>query len=501
MARATVSLLALGLLLPAGAQAEDWSNSAAAWARTNELHRQAVARADAAVAKARLRAEKGPSRPAYHFQAPALWMNDPNGPLFYKGEYHLFYQHNPYGDEWGHMHWGHAKSKDLVRWQHLPIALAPSPDRGEEHCFSGSATVHNGVPTIIYTSIGPRTPAADGAVQWLATSKDDMLTWDKHPANPVMTGKLHGGLVIKDWRDPFVWKEGGEYRVVLGGHRDRGKGCALLYRSPDLLRWQFLNVLYEGKDANWECPNFFKLGDKWVLVYSPHGIVRYVVGTLDRENHFRPETEGAMDLSGTYYAPNSMLDGKGRRLMWGWLRIKGAGWNGMLTLPRVLTLRPDGRLGMQPAPELQALRGKQHHFGEMTLKPGAANPLTDVRGDCLEVLLECEPGDAATVGLRLRRSPDGREQTVVLFDRAKKQLQAGEARGHFELLKDEKALRLHVFLDRSVLEVHANGRECASSPVAARGQDNLGAELFCTGGPVKVRALDVWELKPAREGP
>jgi beta-fructofuranosidase len=187
--------------------------------------------------------------------------------------------------------------------------------------------------------------------------------------------------------------------------------------------------------------------------------------------------------------------------MWGWLRIKGAGWNGMLSLPRVLTLRPDGRLGMAPAPELQALRGKQHHVGELTLKPGGANPLKEVRGDCLDVLLECEPGDAATVGLRLRRSPDGREQTVVLFDRAKKQLQAGEARGAFDLLKDEKALRLHVFLDRSVLEVYANGRECASSPASARGKDSLGAELFCTGGPVKVRTLDVWEMKPMQERP
>jgi sucrose-6-phosphate hydrolase SacC (GH32 family) len=167
----------------------------------------------------------------------------------------------------------------------------------------------------------------------------------------------------------------------------------------------------------------------------------------------------------------------------------------------VLTLRPDGRLGMQPVPELQALRGKQHHLGEMMLKPGDANPLKDVRGDCLEVLLECEPGDAATVGLRLRRSPDGREQAVVLFDPTKKQLQAGEARGHFELLKDEKALRLHVFLDRSVLEVYANGRECVTSPVSARGKDSLGAELFSTGAPVKVRALDVWEMKPARQGP
>src|ERR1700687_3346323 len=110
------------------------------------LHRKLVAQANAAVAKAGVRAEKDPKRPGYHFQAPALWMNDPNGPIFYKDEYHLFYQQNPYGEKWGHMHWGRATSRDLVHWQHLPIALAPSSDKGEEHCFSGCAVVHNGMP-------------------------------------------------------------------------------------------------------------------------------------------------------------------------------------------------------------------------------------------------------------------------------------------------------------------------------------------------------------------
>ena len=108
------------------------------------------------IEKARKIAEKCPYRPTYHFLAPANWMNDPNGPIFYKGEYHLFYQHNPYGDKWGHVHWSHAKSRDLVHWEHLPIALDPSNELGEEHCFSGCCINNNGVPTIIYTSIGPK---------------------------------------------------------------------------------------------------------------------------------------------------------------------------------------------------------------------------------------------------------------------------------------------------------------------------------------------------------
>ena len=119
-------------------------------------------------------------------------MNDPNGPIFFGGKWHMFYQHNPYGTEWGHMHWGHAVSGDLVRWDHWPIAIAPSADRGEEHCFSGCCVDDHGTPTIVYTSIGPKTPADSNAVQWLATSTDGMRTWSKHPANPVMTLALHG---------------------------------------------------------------------------------------------------------------------------------------------------------------------------------------------------------------------------------------------------------------------------------------------------------------------
>ena len=462
------------------------------------LHRELVAQANAAVAKARARAEKDPNRPAYHFQAPALWMNDPNGPTVYQGEYHLFYQHNPYGVKWGHMHWGHAKSKDLVHWQHLPIALAPSRDRGEEHCFSGCAVVHNGIPTIIYTSIGPKTPAAEGAVQWMATSRDGMLTWDKYAGNPILTGDVHKGVVIKDWRDPFVWQEGDNWFMVLGGHREGGRGCAVIYQSSNLTQWKYLNILYEGEEKNWECPNFFKLGEKWVLVYSPHGLVKYYTGTLGKDSRFQPEAQGTIDLSATYYAPNSLRDANGRRIMWGWLRVQGDGWNGALSLPRILSLRSDGRLGMEPAPELQALRGEHHRFKDLTLLPRSSHSLKDIRGDCLEIRAEFEPGDAGAFGLQIHRSPD-KEGTLVFLDRDRKQLVAGPAKGPFDLLEGEKTLSLRVFVDRSVLEVYANGRECITAPLPAKGADNLRFSLFARGGRARVTVVDVWRMKSMKD--
>ncbi len=147
---------------------------------------------------AHLKAEDCPLRPKYHFIAPANWMNDPNGPIYYKGEYHIFYQFNPYGAQWGNVHWGHAKSEDLVQWEHLPVALIPSVDKGETHCFSGSCIVIDNTPTILYTSIGPSKPPATEPEQWIATSSDDMVTWQKYENNPVLTQEIHKKLDVRD---------------------------------------------------------------------------------------------------------------------------------------------------------------------------------------------------------------------------------------------------------------------------------------------------------------
>ena len=173
-----------------------------------------LARAEASVREAARRVEDDPTRPVFHVLPPAQWINDPNGPLFYNGEYHLFYQHNPYGDRWGHMHWGHVRSKDLVHWEHLPIALWPSKAKGEEHVFSGSAVIdRDGKPMLFYTSIGGRLPE-----QWAAVPEDDgLIKWKKHPANPILTEALHGDVKVHEWRDPFLFREGAAPTWSSGG--------------------------------------------------------------------------------------------------------------------------------------------------------------------------------------------------------------------------------------------------------------------------------------------
>jgi beta-fructofuranosidase len=452
----------------------------------------ALTRANSSVQGAAGRAKADPTRPIYHVLPPALWCNDPNGPLFFNGYYHLFYQHNPYGDRWEHMHWGHVRSKDLVHWEHQPIALWPSQDKGEDHCFSGCAAVNDqGQPILLYTSIGAKRPPE----HWAAVGDDELVNWKKHPANPLLTEKMHGEVKVPDWRDPFVFKEAGKWYMVCGGHRDGGHGRILLYTSDDLEKWQFLGVPFEGEEDNWECPNFFKLGNKWVLIYSPHGLVRYYTGTFDLKTYkFKPEYHGTLDYSDNFYAPNGLEDGDKRRVLWGWVKgfPGGRGWNGCLTLPRILTLGDGGRLEQRPAPELQKLRGDRlEQLADIHLND-ASRVLEKTAGDALEILAQIETGDAKSCGLKVRRSKDGKQAITISYDG--KHLDVAGAKAPLILPENKRSLSLHIFLDKSVVEVYANDGVCVTRVLDAAG-DRLGVEAFAQGGGAKLAALEAWPLK------
>ena len=182
-----------------------------------------------------------PQRPHYHFLPPANWLNDPNGLIQWNGAYHMFYQYNPHGPFHGTIHWGHAVSTDLVHWEHLPIALAPTPDGPDEDgCWSGCAGADNGVPTLIYS--GNRGGAQRAC---LATSSDGLLTWQKHPDNPVIPAPPPG-LHLVEFRDHCVWREDGMWYQLIGAGIEGHGGTALLYRSADLRAWEYLHPLLIG---------------------------------------------------------------------------------------------------------------------------------------------------------------------------------------------------------------------------------------------------------------
>lgn len=461
---------------------------------TANRHQELVAKANASVAAAAPRARSDPRRPAFHLTAPAYWMNDPNGPVCFDGVYHLFYQHNPYGAKWGNMSWGHAVSRDLVQWQHRPIALVPEPDSYDKAgVFSGCCVIDNGVPTILYTGVAPQ-------VQCLARSADRLLTWEKYAGNPVIAGPPPD-LAVDCFRDPFVWREDGRWLMLVGAGV-KGCGTALVYESPDLVHWTYRHPLCAGFGKEWECPNFFPLGGRWVLVVSPGGPVKYAVGDFRDLKFVNVGPWHLLDLgdeSPAFYATHTLADAAGRRILWGW--INGGGtpdypWCGCLSLPRVLNLRPDGRLQQEPLPEIAQLRREQFEIRNVALAPESANPLAELQGNCLELRLEIDLQDVAAIELEIGRSTDGREKHTIAYCRVCRRLTAGLRGGSFDLLPGETALTLHVFYDRSVVEVFANGRECLTSRYRTSVPgDQQGLRLLARGGQAAIRSCQVWNLK------
>jgi beta-fructofuranosidase len=460
-----------------------------------------IQRAMASVRAAVPTAAADPERPVYHFHPPANWHNDPNGTIFYKGWHHLFYQFNPYGSTWGHMHWGHARSRDLVNWEHLPIALAPSLDKGETHVYSGAAALtRDGQLRLFYTSIGERAPE-----QWMAIpADDDLITWKKAPQNPILTTAAHGALQVSDWRDPFLFTEGGARYMVCGGNvsgqKWGGGGQVQLYRATDeaFTKWKHLGPVYACRDreiVNIECPNLFPLEGKWVLIVSPHKPCEYFIGSLDVARvRFTPEVRGVLD-AGNDYASNISTDPGGRTILWLWGRTDNPpskGWNSVMTLPRILSIGPDGFLRQRPAPEFEKLRGAVMRPATVPLT-STRSVLQDVRGDCLELDLEVALGKAGEVRVDLRCSDSGRAGATITINR-EGLLSAGRAT---TLLGKNDRHHLRIFLDKRVFEVYADDGMAALYGVVDAGRDDLSVGASARGEGAELKLVQGWQMKPA----
>ncbi len=451
-------------------------------------------------------------RPRYHFLPPSNWMNDPNGVIQWNGQYHLFYQYNPNAAFWDDMHWAHAVSSDLVHWRDLPIAMAPTPggpDAGG--VFSGCIVNQNGRPVAIYTGVG----GPKGQVQCVAFGSDDLITWEKHPANPILSDIPVEANQNVDFRDPFVWQQDGKwYMVVASAIKDVG-GTVFLYQSDDLIHWQYLHPLMTGdavQDGHtWECPNFFELDGKWVLIISPITVppaanrVFYRVGTY--VNHrFTPEVEGFIDHA-YLYAPLTTLDEQGRRLMWGWLREgraieahSQAGWAGMQSVPRELYLDAQNRLNWRPVPEIETLRGNHHHFANLTLS-GEVN--LGVRGLALDIVADIELAPHGAVTFSVAASAD--EHTDITYyadtaelvvNRDKSSSSAHDQRYPHRVphvLDAGETLQLRILLDGSALEIIANHRTSVTTRVYPANAASDAVRL--TGHNALVRSLDIYEMR------
>lgn len=293
-----------------------------------------------------------------HFEPEKGWINDPNGLCFFRGQYHAFFQHNPFAPKWDTMHWGHAVSDDLLHWKELPIALYPDmPYEDGFGCFSGSALEKDGRLYLMYTSVS----RDRGQTQSMAVTEDG-LHFTKLPENPVIP-ESPLDPENRDFRDPKLFAYGDEYRMVCGAGRD-GLASVLLFSSRDLLRWEYVGPIFQSRDFGPmpECPDLFPLGNKWVLMFSRMDetrSVQFIVGEFDGV-HFIPESFQQPEKGPDFYAPQTFVDGTGRRIVIGWL----FNWNrelpenavraGALSLPREISLR-DGRLAMTPVAEAKKL--------------------------------------------------------------------------------------------------------------------------------------------------
>lgn len=353
-----------------------------------------------------------------------------------------------------------------------------------------------------YTSIAPGKPAKTHAEQWAAIGDQDLITWRKSSVNPVLSEALHGDKKIYEWRDPFIFQEKHRTFMVTGGNLNETKGGEAVVNiyeaeNPALTKWKYRGVLFklpDPKARTAECPNFFKLGERWVLLVSPYGKVQYFIGDFDAESfHFNARTNGLLDYGPNFYAPNTMQVPDGRRIVWGWVNgfASGHGWNGCLSLPRELSLSRDGGLQQNPAPQLRKLRGKSVESRNISLDEKVKLfPLPKTNTLEISMVLDLQAAQSVTVEFgSASHQSDSMEMT---FSHSKFKMAGIEA----PLLVSGKKpnLNIRIFLDRSVLEVFANGTTCATK-VFAPLSDGASLEMRAQGGNAKARLIEVWPIK------
>lgn len=487
-------------------------------------------------------------RPQYHAIPPQNWMNEAHAPIYYNGKYHLFYQHNPQGPFWHQIHWGHWVSDDMVHWENVRPALAPEAGTLDpDGVWSGSATYdRQGNPVLFYTAGNDaESPNQRTAIATPADLSDPYLQeWVKHPA-PVT--EQNGIGIHNEFRDPFVWYDEEVdkwYQLVTSGLPDMSSGTALVYVSDDMYNWEYKGPLYVSDRSQypelgtvWELPVLLPLGTdssgnaKHIFIINPHEKpehvppandvhreveVFYWIGTWDRDNfRFIPDQDAPtkMDVGKGYLtAESGLVTPDGRTVVFSMVQNVRtpqaeyeAGWAHNLALPVSLSLDEQDELRIEPIEELQSLRGnKLVDFTNQSID-SANSLIKDVQGDMLEIIVEIDPGEAQQFGLKVRRSANGQEETLLYYDKADDSFKVDRTKssidpdvrvdgiqgGYVDL--DGESLKLHIYLDRSVVEAFANYKKKLTTRVYVGRYDSLGLQIWADDN-VTVKSMEVWEM-------
>lgn len=506
-------------------------------------------------AKSRKALASDPYRPTYHFVSPESSLNDPNGLSFWQGRWHLFYQAYP-PDEFPDLkdidkrrqHWGHAVSDDLVHWRDLPYAIYPGV---EKMVFSGGTLVEKDRVIALYPGVGTGKPnpriAGLSAAMMVATSSDPLLlNWTKFAP-----------VEIPEVWDTDIWKQGDLYYGVVGSldpyyadtsvKPDRFKVELLqkwygvgvwpqgkLWTSKDLKDWKpagdllFERTPFTDRYDEGACPNFQKIGDKYIMLFFSHTSGgQYLLGDYDEAAaKFRPYDHGRFNhgqmAPGGVHAPSAATDQNGDVI--NILNINAgkpsAGWNQIMSLPQRLSLDADKRLKIEPIETVASLRGERRQIGETVLTANEELVLDTISGNAMELNVEVDPQDAQQVQLNVLRSPDAQERTSITFFNYGRDQNFAAPYTKQEIVLDgsessilndvsprppERAglnkekgelLKLRIFIDRSVVEVFANGKQYLAMRVYPGRKDSLGVSLRARGGRAVLKSMDTWQMKP-----
>jgi beta-fructofuranosidase len=397
-------------------------------------------------------------KPSYHLTAPVGWINDPNGFIYFDGEYHLFYQHYPYATEWGPMHWGHAKTKDLVNWEHLPVALEPTENYEADGCFSGSAVVKDDRLYLMYTGHYERNGVKQ-ETQCIAYS-DDGINFEKYAHNPVISSEHISGIADEaDFRDPKVFEKDGIFYCVVASKTIDNRGQILLFESIDLFDWQFKSVLLEGDEKQgimWECPDLFELGNKDVLIISPiqmpsqgnqyqnvSSAVAFI-GTVDwKSGKFKVENYHEIDSGLDFYAPQTCETESKERLLVAWMQMWGRtmpphdlnhGWVNAMTIPRKIELR-QGRVVQLPVAIDKKFRKKVLDVKKIQISEASDMEISISKNSI--VSFEIEKGESAIASVKIGTRA---EHILVAYNFEKEELSIDRSNSGYKIIGDEEPI-------------------------------------------------------------
>lgn len=476
-------------------------------------------------------------RPIYHYVNPEGRLNDPNGLCFWNGNWHLFYQAYPPEDT--RQHWGHAISKDLIHWRDLPYAIYPNPERA---VFSGSALVEEDRVLAMYHGTM--------AGNMVAVSSDPLLlNWEKVTGNAVIPLNSTNGFPLPySVYDPCIWKVDSIYYSLSAGRVYEGPGnrpipTAYLFRSLDLTNWQYMHPFIENDlftliGDDYACPYFWPIGDRYILPFFSHmSGGQYLLGDYDKQRDKFVVTShckfnfGAASPSGVH-APSATPDGNGGIIIIFNMNpgYSTEGWNQIMTLPKSLTLISKDEIGIEPAGDIESLRYNHQQIDPMILPANKEIVLKNIKGNAMEINAEIDPNNAQMIELNVLRSPDKQEYTRILIFKnrgfsggreywrsasvpaqnlpryslitiessyssilANAQSRAPETAP--VLIYPDESIKLRIFVDKSVVEVFINGKQCVAMRVYPGRNDSVGVSLRAQGQDAELVSFDAWQMR------